>query len=448
MLRRVFYRPQTLLIVTFGAMIVIGTGLLSLPAAHGRGPIKLVDALFTSTSAVCVTGLITRDTATDFSRFGQVVILVLIQVGGLGIVTFGALAARILQRRLSFSSEAAWHSSYFDQGTRSDLRQTLWQITCATALIEVLGAILLYLTMSGGGADAHWFDATFLAISAYCNAGFSIYSENVMGLNATPAALGVIAALIIVGGLGHAVCLEAFGRAVCALRGRRRFPVVWSLHARTVLRVSALLIVGGTAALLVFGIPGAEGRWFPRIGHALFQSISARTAGFNTIDIGALSVPALLVLILWMFIGGSPGSTAGGVKTTTAAVWLARVRSRLLSREAVTLFERTVPPEVVRRAGLVVALALLWNLTGIMVLSLTEGGAQPVRFEHLMFEQVSAFGTVGLSAGVTAGLSSLGKLWIILTMFMGRLGPLTIALAIFSEPRGGWRYPAERVMIG
>ena len=207
------------------------------------------------------------------------------------------------------------------------------------------------------------------------------------------------------------------------------------------------------AALLLTGLTPTENTWRLRVVHALFQSVTARTAGFNTVDIGALPLPSLLILIGLMFIGGSPGSCAGGIKTTTAAVWSARVRSRLTGREGVRLFERHIPPGLVRRAALLLAIAGLWNMGGVLVLSMVEQ-SKAFRLEQLAFEQISAFATVGLSAhpgspvSLSASFSDWGKLSIVFTMFMGRVGPLTLAVAVLPRARTLYRYPTERVMIG
>lgn len=288
----------------------------------------------------------------------------------------------------------------------------------------------------------------FHSISAFCNAGFSVYSQNAVAVRDSNLILFTLMALIVLGGLGYTVLIEVVGRAWRRLRRNAEGPVVWSLHSRVVLKVSGLLILGGALILVCTGLGSTEDHLGRRAIHALFQSVSARTAGFNTVDIAALPVPSLLILIALMFVGGSPGSCAGGIKTTTAAVWTARIRARLTGRQEVTLGRRRVAPEMVRRAALVLSVATLWNLAGIFLLTCTEGGRAGVRLEQLIFEQISAFGTVGLSANLTPTLSLGGKLWIILTMFVGRIGPLTLAYAIFPTPRSLYQYPTERIMIG
>ncbi len=441
-------RPETVLAGTFLGLIVIGSVLLALPVAHADGPVSWLDAFFTATSAVCVTGLITVDTATAWSRFGQSVILLLIQLGGLGIMTFGALAAQLFFQRLSFASDAAWKSTFFQGQFRTDFRSALYKIVLLTLVIEFVGTAVLLIALraepDGRGGS---FEAVFLAVSAFCNAGFAPYTENAVALRQAPLALATISVLVILGGLGYPVLLELSSRANHALRRQRHARTCWSLQTRMVIYVSAILVVTGAGTLFLAGMADGPDSLPERAAFAIFQSISARTAGFNTVDIAAVSTPGLLIIIALMFVGGSPGSCAGGIKTTTAAVWTARIRARLTGSKDVNLWGRAIPHDIVRRAALVLALAVLWNLIGVMILTITEG-SDAVRFEHLIFEQVSAFGTVGLSTGLTPELSVVGKLWIIASMFVGRLGPLTMALAVLEQPRTLYRYPTEQVMIG
>ena len=449
MFKALFHRPEGLLIGTFAALILCGALVLWLPAAHRADPVGFVDALFTSTSAACVTGLTTVDTATRYTRVGQTAIMMLIQLGGLGVMTFWALAAQMLRSRLSFTSQAAWQSTFFEEESRGDFRTALRRILILTLTIEALGALVILgglhgYTPAAGGV----YEAVFLAVSAFCNAGFSVYSDNLVGLRGSPPIVWAIMFLIVAGGLGYTVLFEVLKRGWQRLRRRRHDPLIASLNTKVVLRMTGVLIVAGAAMLLITGLTPAEVTWAEQSIHALFQSVTARTAWFNTIDIGALPVPSLLILIGLMFIGGSPGSCAGGIKTTTTAVWLAQVFTRLSGREHLTLLGRRVPPDVVRRAALVLGVAALWNGLGVMVLSISEGGRPCVRLEQIILEQISAFGTVGLSANFTPSLTVVGKLWIIATMFVGRLGPLTVAFAALARPKAPFEYPQERVMIG
>jgi len=453
-LKSVFYRPEAILAGTFGGLIAAGTLALRLPVSHQGETVGVVDALFTATSAVCVTGLITVDTATAYSRFGQAVIVLLIQLGGLGIMTFAALAAQVFRVRLSFSSHAAWQGALFENQARLDLRRALRGIFVMTAIMEAVGTVLLYTGMRGAAAHGGWFEAVFHSVSAFCNAGFSVYTDNVVALRDAPLVLWTLMGLIVGGGLGYTVLLEIFDRVRRRLHASREGPVLWSLHSRVVLKASAGLVFGGAVLLLATGLTPDEETLGTRITHAMFQSVTARTAGFNSVNVGLLPVPSLLILIGLMYIGGSPGSCAGGIKTSTAAVWLARVRARLAGRVDVTLGGRRIPQDVVRRAALVISVATIWNLVGVFILSIGEAPHSGARLEQLIFEQISAFGTVGLSTNIASpvSLSSLfgvvGKLWIALTMYVGRVGPLTLAMAVIPPPRALYEYPTERVMIG
>lgn len=443
------FKPELLLAGTFLALIVAGGVVLSLPVCQRR-TVSALDAFFTATSAVCVTGLTTVDTERDYSRVGQAVILVLIQVGGLGIMTFSALLASALGRRVSFTSHAVLQDVFFQRDVQRTLRVAIVQICLLSVVIETVGAVLIYTGLRMlPQPRAQLFDAVFLSVSAFCNAGFSVYSDNLVSVRGSTLLVTAIMVLITLGGLGYTVLIEIGERLWSTLRRLRRGPLVWSLNTTVVLVTSALLTGGGAVALALTGMTGREDGPLATCWHALFQSVSSRTAGFNTVDIGALPAPALLILIGLMFIGGSPGSCAGGIKTTSAAVWASRLWSHVTGRPEVTLARRRVPDDVVRRAAMVVALAAIWIGGGVMLLTITEGVGDRHRFEELIFEQVSAFGTVGLSTGVTPKLTPLGKLWIMASMFAGRVGPLTVALALFPRPGAPpFEYPRERVMIG
>lgn len=446
---RLLVRSEVVLAAGFASLILVGACLLRLPIAHRGPPIGLLDALFTATSAVCVTGLTVVDTGTTYTRFGQAVILVLIQLGGLGIMTFAAIATQILGSRLSFRSQALVQDTFYQTRAAANIRRDLKRIVALTLIIEFVGVLLLYLDLRGapGGAPP-LFSAVFHAVSAFCNAGFSIYSDNLVSIRAMPLTMLVIAVLIILGGLGHTVVLESGRRLAGRILRWPQHPVRWSLNSRIVLTVSAALIIGGAAGILVFGLTPTEESWGAKAAAALFHSVSARTAGFNTLDLALLPAPTLLILIALMFIGGSPASCAGGIKTTSLATWLAEVRSRARGGRDVALWGRRLPPVVIERARAIIGLAVVWNLIGILFLSTSELSQSRFQFEDVLFEQVSAFATVGLSTGVTPHLTPAGKLWIIATMFVGRLGPLTMALAVLPMRTVPLRYPEERVLVG
>jgi trk system potassium uptake protein TrkH len=443
--------PQAILVWGFASAIAAGTLLLLLPFAHQPGRVGFLDAIFTATSAVCVTGLVVVDTGTDFTLFGQIVILLLIQLGGLGVMTFAAIAFRALGMRLSLVSQAAVQDSMFQKDVAVLFKSVFGGILALTLIIEFIGAVVLFVFLAPEkGVSSAAFSSIFHSVSAFCNAGFSLYPDSLIGLRGTGGLAAVVAALIVLGGLGHTTLYEIMGLAKRKLTRKKDDGRIarLSLHASTALWTSAALIVVGAVMLMVFGMTSGEKNIMEIAANALFQSVTARTAGFNTIDIGALPTASLFLLTTLMFIGGSPGSCAGGVKTTTVAVWLAKIKSSLAGEKEVSILGRRLSDETVSRAGLLMGLAILWNIIGLMILSATEPGVNGAGLSQIMFEQVSAFGTVGLSTGITTSLSVSGRLWIILTMFVGRLGPLTMAVWIVNKKRVNTHYPKGEVMIG
>ncbi len=438
---------------SFGATILAGALALLLPWAHAAGKISFLDALFTSTSAVCVTGLVVVNTGSDFTRFGQIVIMLLIQAGGLGIMTFAALMFQFLGKRMSLKSQALLHGSFFQQDIGINFRAMFRRILWLTAITELVGAALMFVALrpQASHIGEACLSALFHAVSAFCNAGFSLYDDNLVELRHNYLFTTTIMVLIVIGGLGHTVAHEVWRRLEYRF-SRQRSPEDTrprlSVHSQVVLRVSGILIVGGAVGLLVLGLTAAETSWGGRLAAALFQSVTARTAGFNTVDIGLLPASSLMLLVILMFIGGSPASCAGGIKTTAFAISWAELRARVLGETEVRLMDRRIPTETLWRVSLLIRLALLWNIAGVLLLLVTEGGRPGMGLERVLFEQISAFGTVGLSTGITDKLSAPGKLWIIVTMFVGRLGPLTMAMWFFTPKPGHVRHPEGKVMIG
>jgi trk system potassium uptake protein TrkH len=443
--------PQTLLIGGFAVVILAGTLLLLLPWSQAAVRIGFIDALFTATSAVCVTGLVVVDTGTAYTRFGQTVILALIQVGGLGIMTFAALAFLMLGRRLSLASQAALHDAFFQRDLGIEFKKKFLQILLITVSIELAGIFLIFLALWWRQAPVKpaLFSALFHSVSAFCNAGFSIYKDNLMGLRDSPVIMTTIMFLIVLGGVGHMVLSELFHYSRHRLSRRAPAgPNSLSPHSRVVLKTTLALIALGWLGLIILGLTAAEATWGMKMSTALFQSITARTAGFNTVDIGVMPLASLLLLTLLMFIGGSPGSCAGGVKTTALAISLAEFKAKIKGEDQVVMQERRVPKPILDRTMVLVRLSVLWNLLGVLLLLYTETGRPGVAFQDVLFEQISAFGTVGLSTGLTDKLSSVGRLWIIITMFVGRLGPLTLAMGVLPVKHTHIRYPEGRIMIG
>ena len=445
-----------LLVGSFIGLILGGTvGFKVLPGLYTGEPLGWLDALFTSTSAVCVTGLIVVDTATYFTTWGQAYVLLLIQLGGLGIITFTTILLSALGRRLSLRHEDLARSA---AGPAADVdhRRLARHVVGFTLGVEALGAIALWLfwLRDFGAGGAVW-PAVFHSVSAFCNAGFSTFSDSLVGFDDRPTILSVIMALIVVGGIGFLV-LEELYLLLRGGDGGRRHRL--SVHSRLVLTTTALLIVAGALLFVLFerdvtldGM-GLADTWT----NGFFFSVTARTAGFNTVDYGAAASNTNFLTILLMTIGGSPGSTAGGIKTTTFALVGLVAWARMRGLDRVTLWGRSIPEETLQRAvGLVVicfgiVTAAIFGLTWTELSGLERTGELgDASFLSFMFEAASAFNTVGLSMGVTGALSTAGRWTAIVLMFVGRVGPLTFAAALARrQRRTPFRYAAEEVGIG
>ncbi|HEX2187895.1 MAG TPA: TrkH family potassium uptake protein [Longimicrobiaceae bacterium] len=441
---------------SFALLVLGGTlGLRLLPGLYTGPELGWLDALFTSVSAVCVTGLVVVDTATYFTPAGQAFLLLLIQLGGLGIVTFTSLIIIALGRRLSLR-HLALSGSAPEVAPHVEPRALARDVVRFTFTIEAAGALLLYALWVPrfGWGSAAW-PALFHSVSAFCNAGFSVFSDSMVGFQRSPLTLLVIAALVVAGGIGF-LTLEELHLFRTARREGRQLRI--SLHSRIVIATTALLLAGGWLGFAFFewhitlaGLP-----WWDRAANALFLSVMPRTAGFNNVDYAQATDATNFLTIILMFIGGSPGSTAGGLKTTTFALVGLLAWSRFRGREVTSLWGRSIPEETIQRAvGLAVVAFALVTLS-IFAYTATElSGTSHAQSEggfiRYMFEAVSAFNTVGLSMGVTAGLSEAGKLLTILLMYLGRVGPLTFAAALALRaptPAGEFRYAYEEVVVG
>lgn len=444
-LKKTIIHPPRLLAISFLLAILIGAGLLSLPVASRSGHISFINALFTSTSAICVTGLTVVDTATYFSLFGQIVIICLIQLGGLGIMTFSSFILLTAGRSITLTGKMVVEGS-FRPSVISDFRSLLRDVFAFTFGLEALGAILLLLRFKGDLAPGQAiFSSVFHAISAFCNAGFSLFSDNLMSYRSDLAINLIIMFLIIAGGLGFFV-LQEIKMAVKNLLKKDRTK--FSLHTKLVGLITASIIIFG--ALLVFLIENGRGfsslplkdRWLA----SFFQVVSARTAGFNTIDLNILSVASILLLMLVMFIGASPGSTGGGVKTTTFGLIFAFLKSKIQGYEIPRIFSRGIKDEDLIKAFTLVLLAMALIFTATFLVLLLE---PELSLRAVLFEIISAFGTVGLSLGITPSLLPLSKLILIIVMYIGRIGPLVI-LAAFSrvKPAGHFQFVEENIMVG
>jgi len=443
--------PPQIFVGSFLFLITAGTlGLRFLPGLYTNEPLSWLDAIFTSTSAVCVTGLTVADTATQFTFRGQLFILLLIQLGGLGMLAFTSLVIQVLGFRLSLRAESLTHEAR-KSGPRVDLKRLTLDIVMFTFVIEALGAVTLWVAWAPTqGWDGAAWPAIFHSISAFCNAGFSTYSDSLIGFRNSSATLLIISSLIIAGGIGFIAMEESalyFTKRKKAVRHRL------SVHTRLVLVTTLLLLVLPWPMFAFF-------EWQTtlndisigdKIINSLFLSVTARTAGFNSIDYSVASDSTSFLTIILMTIGGSPGSTAGGLKTTTFALIILLAWSRIRGDETTVFANRSIPDDTIQRAiGLsVVAFAIM--AVGVFALATTEYvPASHGNFLSRMFEAVSAFNTVGLSMGLTPNLSAPGRVVTILLMFLGRVGPLTLAAAIvFSRRRRAhFRFAYEDVVVG
>jgi len=435
--------PAQAIIMSFASIILLGSFLLYLPYSRPSGTtMRYIDALFTSTSAVCVTGLIVVDTGTAFSPVGKTFLLLLIQAGGLGIMTIAAFI------QVSTGSEMSLYGRFstaalLDQANIRNLYTIIKSIVLITFSIEVTGLLLFY-PFFVHIIDSKWkafFYSVFHAVSAFCNAGFSLYSDSFMRARSNPWVNIILISLIVSGGLGFTVLINLFRRAV--RRKKERITV----QTKLVLITSLILILFGAVNIYLLERDALfmEFSHHERFFASLFQSVTTRTAGFNTVDTSALRPRTLFVMSILMFIGASPGSTGGGIKTTTFFILILSIITILRDQRFNTIFKRRIPYAVINRAIAILVSAIGMIIFGTMLLSISE----KFSFIQIYFETVSAFGTVGLSTGITPHLSDFGKIIIIVCMFIGRLGPLTMVLAIrnVQSPRLV-TYPEERVMVG
>ncbi|MGE4292170.1 MAG: TrkH family potassium uptake protein [Desulfovibrio sp.] len=447
-----FWLPVWFFIVT----MLVGGFLLHLEAAQvpGVAPLSCLDALFTATSAVCVTGLVVVDTGSFFTHFGQGVILVLIQLGGLGVMTYSSLVFFLLGRRVSLTDRLAVSKTLLHDPCFK-LSQFLVRVFLGTLLVELVGALVLYLLdPKGFGA---W-SALFHSVSAFCNAGFSLYPDSLVQWRTSWGVNLAFIVLITLGGLGFYVLHDCsiYVRKRLALHGRRGDKPRLSWHSGIVLSTSLFLVIAGTVAIFVSEEMGGYrvGTWDEALLVALFQSVTCRTAGFNTVDIGGMTNVSLLLMIGLMFVGGSPGSCAGGVKTTTARVMWGFIVTQLRGGEQVRVGRFALDRQAMSRAFTLVVLAGFLVCVATLVLNITEGGGTPHDqargiFLETMFETMSAFCTVGLTTGLTDDLSPVGRGVGILLMLVGRLGPIWLlsALASWQElPR--YQIPEKDLPLG
>jgi trk system potassium uptake protein TrkH len=439
--------PSRVLVLGFAALIMVGTFLLSLPVASVSGrPLRFVDALFTATSAVCITGLVVKDTGTYFTQFGQTVIIILVQVGGLGFMTMSTLFAILLGKKIGLKERVLIQES-FNQLTLAGLVRLIRNVILVTLGLEFVGGLLLSLRFLADFPPARALSFGFFhAIASFCNSGFDLFGQVYGPFNSITHYVAdwlvvlVTSSLIVLGGLGFPVIME-----LLTYHRNKKF----SLHTKVVLKITTMLIIVGAVLMLLMEVNNQNtlGGLGPsgKILGAFFLSITPRTAGFSTVDAGQLRVGTWFLFIILMFIGGSPSSTGGGIKTTTFGLVLATVISTIRGKMDVELFERRLPVDLIFKALTIITLGMGWVFFVTLVMSLIE----PFEFINLFFEAMSAFSTMGMTTGITRELSDLSLALLMVTMFIGRVGVMTVALALAQgREQSTCKYLEERIIIG
>ena len=423
--------PYTVILVSFVIIILIGGFLLSLPIAIENGQkTNLLEGMFTATSAVCVTGLTVNDVSKVYNLFGKTVIMVLIQLGGIGIITFSTVVVTMISKKVGYFTKKLIQED-INTNTTFEIQKFVKKVLTTVFIIEIIGAAILFLKfikIFDYKTAAYY--AIFHSISAFCNAGFALFSNNLSDFKNSIIINTVIPVLIFLGGIGFAAILNIYQYF---LKKDKRLTTT----TRIAIKMSIFLIILGT--IITFILEYSNNKtlgtlpFFEKIGAAFFQSVTTRTAGFNTISIAELREPTVFLFVVLMFIGASPGSTGGGIKTTTAGLILFGIVTTIKNKEHLEYNKRRISWKIYVA---VVLFLLIW--------------LEDIRVIELGFELVSAFGTVGLSRDLTPQLSSISKLLIMITMFVGRVGPLTITLALsrMKNPKGRYVYPKEDILIG
>jgi len=436
--------PTQVVFAGFAGVAILGTALLLLPFAKaGPGAAAWNEALFTAVSALCVTGLVVVDTPTYWTPFGEAVILALIQVGGFGVMTFASFVGLVIARRLSYRGRINAATEAHAMGL-ADVRQLIMNVVAISVLIESIVAVVLAVhgmaAYGMGFGEAVWF-GVFHGISAFNNAGFALFSDSMIQFVGDPVVNLTLSCAIILGGLGFPVIMQ--------LRRHVARPRLWTMNTRLVLLMTLALLLVGTVLItaLEWSNPDTLGalRWDQRILAGFFQSVQTRTAGFNSVDIGAMDDSTLLGMIVLMFIGGGPAGTAGGIKITTFGVLLFILLAEVRGDGVVNVLGKRLSRAVHRQAIAVVLLSVALVVGATMLLQILTDN----RLADVLFESVSAFATVGLSTGITASLPPSAQVVLVVLMFVGRLGPITFATALALRPRSvAYQFPKERPIIG
>ena len=451
-------KPRHLVVIGFIAAILIGAFLLMLPISSASNTwMKPMDALFTSCSAVCITGLTVIDVGTDLSVIGQCVMLALVQLGCVGLMTLGTFFLVLMGRRLSLSNEFSLADAYGTSGIRG-LRGLIVWVVLSMLVLESLGTIALHELFEADAVEngivtpdaTLWFRAYFYSVMAFCNAGFSLDPGSLAVFRAQPLVLVTMGLLVIAGGFGFLVvynlCTFRFWRRSLVKRGRI------SLHTRVVLSVSAFFLLGTFIAVLLLEWNRALEPfvWQEKLGIAFFQAVTPRTCGFTVVPVHEMHAALRFISQVLMFIGAAPGGAGGGIKVTTFMVFAISLVAICRGRNDTVLFKRTVPEAIVREAIVIVTVFASLVTLGMTMLLVTEGGNESLTFERLLFETVSAVSTTGLSFdGTTVSLTYAGRAVLMLCMFSGRLGALAVVLLIGGqESRPTIRYPREELVVG
>ena len=448
-MRKSRLQPVQILAIGFAITILTGALLLMLPISSALGQVTpFIDCVFVSTSATCVTGLVTVDTGTHWSVFGQVVIMLLIQIGGLGFMTFATLIAIVMGKRISFRERLIVQEAYNAFNVQGIVRMVLY-VTGITFTIEFIGASLLSTQLIPRfGLKEGMFFSLFHAVSSFCNAGFDLFGgksgpfTSITSFYDNPVIVLTIGGLIVLGGLGFAVIMD-----ILHVRSLRKL----SLHSKVVITTTLLLLVAGTVLFFIFEYGNSKTMgpmdFKGKLLSSIFASITPRTAGFNSISTTDMTGASKFLTIILMFIGASPGSTGGGIKTTTAALIFLVVVSVIKGRDDAETFHKRIPRSLVCRAVAITVISFTLVVTVTMILSITETG----NLETYLYEATSAFGTVGLTLGFTPSLTSIGKVAVLLTMYAGRVGPLTLALAFANKAQTAGttiKYPEDKILVG
>ncbi len=442
--------PVQVLSIGFAIIILIGAILLTLPISTNSGKhTSFIDCIFTATSALCVTGLVTLDSGIHWNYFGRTVIMLLIQIGGLGFMTFSTLIALMVGRRVTISERLIIQEAFNSLNIQGLVKMTK-SILIFTFGVEGLAAVILatqFIPKIGFLKGIYY--SIFHSVSAFCNAGFDIFGKeygpfkNMISFNTNPIVIICIAMLIIIGGMGFGVVLELYAYN----KSKRKI----SLHTKLALTTTIVLIFGGMILFFIFEYNNPETMGTMGIGHKLlnsfFASVTPRTAGFSSLNATSMIGASRFLTIIYMFIGGSPGSTAGGIKTVTFSLVLAAIYSSIRGHEDTTLFKKTVGKDLVKKAFIILIVGVIIVITMTMLLSIIEGNKG--NLEIYLYEVTSAFGTVGLSLDYSPKLYSISKMLIAFTMYLGRVGPLTVALALGKAKKADhFKYPEEKILIG